>query len=48
MNTLPAYLRDYETEWKHNPHEANLKWFEQARFGLFIHYGLYAALGAGE
>ncbi|MBQ4228158.1 MAG: alpha-L-fucosidase, partial [Clostridia bacterium] len=22
-----------------------LKWFEQARYGLFIHWGLYAALG---
>ncbi len=48
MNTLPAYLRDYETIWNNDPHQANLKWFEQARFGLFIHYGLYSALEAGE
>ncbi len=45
MTTVPRYLKDYETEWNRNPREANLKWFEQARFGLFIHYGLYSALG---
>ena len=48
MKSLPTYLRDYEAAWEINPHEANLKWFEQARFGMFIHYGLYSALGAGE
>ena len=44
----PNYLKGYETTWDKNPIEANLKWFERARFGLFIHYGLYSALGAGE
>jgi len=27
---------------------ANIEWFKQARFGLFIHYGLYSMLGRGE
>lgn len=48
MKNLPTYLKDYESLWTTNPHQANLKWFEQARFGLFIHYGLYFALGEGE
>lgn len=48
MPPLPTYLKDYEAAWNINPHDANLKWFEQAQFGMFIHYGLYAALGAGE
>jgi alpha-L-fucosidase len=26
----------------------DLKWFENARYGLFIHYGLYSLLGRGE
>ena len=28
--------------------EARLKWFKAARFGMFIHWGLYAQLGRGE
>ena len=48
MAILPGYLGGYESEWNCNPRQANLKWFEQAKFGLFIHYGLYSALGAGE
>ena len=27
---------------------AKLKWWRQAKFGLFIHYGLYSLLGRGE
>ena len=27
---------------------ANTKWFEDARFGMFIHWGLYAVHGKGE
>ena len=33
------------------PSEENLKarkWFEEARFGLFIHWGVYSVLGDGE
>jgi alpha-L-fucosidase len=26
----------------------NIEWFENARYGLFIHYGLYSLLGRGE
>ena len=29
-------------------YEERTRWFHQARFGLFIHYGLYAAPGRGE
>ena len=27
---------------------ARMKWFEEARFGMFIHWGAYSALGRGE
>ncbi len=35
----------------YTPSPANLKareWFEQAKFGLFIHWGIYSILGDGE
>lgn len=45
---VPAYLQDFEEHYKENPREANLRWFKEARFGMFIHYGLYRQLGKGE
>src|SRR5579864_6715636 len=35
----------------YQPSEANLKareWFQNARFGMFIHWGVYSVLGDGE
>lgn len=35
----------------YKPSAENLKnraWFEEARFGLFIHWGVYSVLGDGE
>ncbi len=45
---VPAYLKGYADLFARDPHKAALAWFKDARFGLFIHYGLYAALGRGE
>jgi alpha-L-fucosidase len=45
---IPSYLKDYKKEYHENPREANLKWFKDAGFGLFIHYGLYSLLAKGE
>ncbi|WP_409345634.1 alpha-L-fucosidase [Paenibacillus sp. MBLB4367] len=28
--------------------DTRLSWFKEAKFGMFIHWGLYAALGSGE
>lgn len=44
----PAYLADYGDLYQRDPHAAALAWFANARFGLFIHYGLYSILGRGE
>jgi len=30
------------------PYEERLRWFHQARFGMFIHFGLYSLLERGE
>lgn len=29
-------------------HKPSTKWFEDARFGMFVHFGPYSVLGAGE
>jgi len=31
-----------------NPRQAAIKWFSDAKFGLFMHYGLYSLLGRHE
>lgn len=45
---VPAYLQEFKDQYKKNPREANIQWFKNARFGMFIHYGLYSQLGKGE
>ena len=46
-NSVPFYMKDYSELYKINPKEAALKWFSEADFGLFLHYGLYSLLGRG-
>jgi len=46
--SVPSYLKSYEDLYAQSPRRAALKWFEDARFGLFMHYGLYSLLGRGE
>ena len=45
---VPNYLSGYSDEYLENPRQANLKWFTDAKYGMFIHYGLYAQLEKGE
>ena len=45
---VPSYLKGYEDLYKEDPHRAALAWFKDARFGLFMHYGLYSIPGRGE
>lgn len=47
-NEVPNYLSDYAEQYAENPKAANLQWFTDAGYGMFIHYGLYAQLGRGE
>jgi alpha-L-fucosidase len=42
-SSMPEYLKDYSELYKTNQKEAALKWFKEADFGLFLHYGLYMA-----
>ena len=45
---IPSYLVDHESSFRENPREANLLWFQEAKYGMFIHYGLYSLLEKGE
>ncbi len=45
---VPAYLKDFQKEYKADPRNANLVWFKDAQYGMFIHYGLYSLLEKGE
>jgi len=45
---FPSYLRDYRDMYGENPREAARAWFGDARFGLFMHYGLYSLIGRHE
>jgi alpha-L-fucosidase len=45
---VPSYLKNYESLYAADPRAAALNYFEEAKFGLFIHYGLYSQLGRGE
>ena len=45
---VPSYLRGYEKEYDSDPRVAAQKWFYEAKFGLFMHYGLYSQLGRHE
>jgi alpha-L-fucosidase len=46
MTKVPAYLERYAELYQTNPREANLAWFKEAKYGLFLHYGLFSLLGA--
>lgn len=44
MNDCPKYLADYRDIWEIDHKKAKLEWFKDAKYGLFIHYGLYTLL----
>lgn len=48
MTGIPAYLKGYEDLYKQDPRAAARQWFSEARYGLFMHYGVYSLLGRGE
>jgi alpha-L-fucosidase len=44
----PKFLRNYKSEYEHNPREAALRCFADSKYGLFLHYGLYSLIGSHE
>jgi alpha-L-fucosidase len=45
--TPPEYLEPYLARHD-DPRDAGRQWFREAKFGLFLHYGLYSLLGRHE
>ena len=45
---VPSYLKGYEELYRRDPRAAARRWFREAKFGLFIHYGLYSLEGRHE
>lgn len=45
---IPPYLKKYRDLYLTDPRKASIEWFSNARYGMFIHYGLYALLGRHE
>ncbi len=48
IDAVPGYLEDYSELYRCDPRLAALKWFKNAKFGLFMHYGIYSELKKGE
>jgi len=41
-SSVPSFLAGYEALYAEDPRAAAIQWFRDAKFGLFLHYGLYA------
>jgi alpha-L-fucosidase len=41
---VPSYLKKFRNEYQQDPRKTNLEWFKSAKYGMFIHYGLYSLL----
>ncbi len=48
MRTLDSARRDYVPEKAERLDEKDMQWFRDAKFRMFIHWGLYSMLGKGE
>ena len=48
MRQVPNYMKEYANLYATDPRAAALQWFREARYGLFLHYGLYSLLGRHE
>ena len=48
MQMCPTYLAPYHDLWRKDPRAANIAWFADAKYGLFLHYGLYSLMHKNE
>ena len=46
--SVPSYLQSYRDRYDTDPRAAAVQWFREAKYGLFLHYGLYSLLGRHE
>jgi len=45
---VPSYLHGYDGLYRENRRQAALKWFTDAKFGMFVHYALGSFVTEGE
>ena len=45
---IPSYLSDHAELYATDPRAAAIEWFRRARYGLFLHYGVYSLLKRHE
>jgi alpha-L-fucosidase len=48
MTAVPSYLQSHDDLYQSDPRAAAIQWFRDAKYGLFLHYGLYSLLGRHE
>lgn len=48
LRSLEAAQKNYVPEKVEKLSEKDMQWFRDAKFGMFIHWGLYSLLGKGE
>ena len=48
MKSFPAARKNYRPEKVEKLSEEQMKWFRDAKFGMFIHWGVFSMLGKGE
>ncbi|WP_227377657.1 alpha-L-fucosidase [Haladaptatus halobius] len=48
ISSAPRYLNEHAQRYEENPRQASHEWFDDAKYGLFLHYGLYSLLGNHE
>ena len=48
MKSFPAARKNCRPEKVEKLSEEQMKWFRDAKFGMFIHWGVYSMLGKGE
>jgi alpha-L-fucosidase len=41
ISTVPYFLEKYSDPYKESPRKAAMAWFEEARLGMFIHWGVW-------
>ncbi|RMF66431.1 MAG: hypothetical protein D6743_06365, partial [Calditrichaeota bacterium] len=47
-HAVPPHLRNYASLYRDDPRAAAVKWFRDAKFGLFVHYALASLLAGGK
>jgi alpha-L-fucosidase len=48
LSVPPVVAAEFEAQASQAPRDEARRWFEDAKFGLFVHWGVYSLVGKGE